>query len=101
MKLKPDEFWGLTYVEICDLLEAFVAEEERQDDIVNQRLSWQTALIMNSSGNLRKQVKPTDLYRPKYMEGQQEDTSQKVVKKFTSKEEKTKYLEELKSKFDK
>lgn len=28
-----------------------------------QQLAWQTALIMNSSGNYKKQIKPSQLYQ--------------------------------------
>lgn len=29
-----------------------------------QKLAWQTALLMNSTGNFKKKIKPSDLYTP-------------------------------------
>ena len=37
--------------------------EEEQIDIKMQMLAWQTALLMNSTGNYKKKVKPEDLYK--------------------------------------
>jgi hypothetical protein len=98
--LRPDEFWNLTLVEFMDLLDAFVFEERRQDDMKNQRVAWQTAHIMNSSGNYKKRIKVTDLYKP--MDDRQEErVEQDVVKRFESPEEKEEYLKNLMSKFGK
>lgn len=38
-------------------------EEEEQDEKM-QMLAWQTALLMNSTGNYKKKIKPKDLYTP-------------------------------------
>lgn len=38
-------------------------EEEQQDEQM-QILAWQTALLMNSSGNFKKKIRPKDLYTP-------------------------------------
>lgn len=100
MKLKPDEFWNISLIEFNDMLEAFVEEEKRQDDMENQRVSWFTAHIMNSSGNYKKRIKPTDLYKPIYF-NEQEDEKQNVVKRFESQEQKEEYLKNLLKKFGK
>lgn len=100
MKLKPDEFWNLSVVEFFDMLEAFVEEEKRSDDMENQRTSWAVAHIMNSSGNYKKRIQPTDLYKPlNYVEETEEE--QKVVERFESKKAKEEYLQNLFAKFGK
>lgn len=39
------------------------AEQEAFDEKM-QMMAWQTALLMNSTGNFKKKIKPTDLYTP-------------------------------------
>ena len=39
------------------------AEQEEVDNQM-QMLAWQTALLMNSTGNFKKEIKPSDLYTP-------------------------------------
>jgi hypothetical protein len=99
LKLKPDEFWNLTLFEINEMLEAFVAEEQRQDDMENQRVSWFTAHIMNSSGNYKKRIQPTDLYKP--MAQRELEEKQNIVERFESPEQKEEYLNRLMKKFGK
>jgi hypothetical protein len=98
--LKPDEFWNLTLFEINEMLEAFVEEERRQDDMENQRVSWFTAHIMNSSGNYKKRIQPTDLYKPMAYK-EQEKEKQEIVERFKSPEQKEEYLKNLIRKFGK
>lgn len=43
---------------------SFIKAEEEYFDLKMQMLSWQTALLMNSTGNFKKKIKPDDLYRP-------------------------------------
>lgn len=102
MRLKPDEFWSLTPFEIMDMIEAVVFEEQRQDDMLNQRVAWQTAHIMNSSGNYKKTIKPEDLYVPLDSRIKKEKPQeQKIIKRFDSKEQKEEYLNNLMQKFGK
>lgn len=89
----------MTLLEINEMLEAFIAEEQRQDDVISQRLAWQTSHLMNSTGNYKKRIRPTDLYRPKYLNDSEPE--QETVKRFNSKEEKEKYLKDLMKKFGK
>ncbi|MCU9811295.1 MULTISPECIES: hypothetical protein [Paraclostridium] len=46
------------------MVESYVAY--REDDIDNkmQILAWQTSIIINCMGTLKKKVKPEDLYKP-------------------------------------
>lgn len=41
-----------------------IRKENEDFDINMQMLAWQTALLMNSSGNYKKRIKPSDLYSP-------------------------------------
>lgn len=82
------------------MLEALVEEERRQDDMQNQRTSWAVSHIMNSSGNYKKRIQPTDLYKPlSYVEEQEE--KQNIVTRFESPEHKEEYLKNLMNKFGK
>lgn len=78
------------------MLEAFSKEEQRRDDIENQRLSWIAAHLMNASGNYKRRIIPTDLYEPIDQKGKKD-----AVERFASKEEKEAYLQKLKEKFGK
>lgn len=41
-----------------------------------QRLAWQTAYLMNATGNFKKNIKPTDLYQSVFdRDEDQEDLS--------------------------
>ncbi len=41
-----------------------------------QRLAWQTAYLMNATGNFKKNIKPTDLYQSVFDKDEdQEDLS--------------------------
>lgn len=82
-------------------MEAFAEEEKRQDDVENQRFAWQTAHLMNATGNYKKAIKPTDLYKPLDYTEEQATNRQKIVQRFDSKESKEAYLDKLKNKFKK
>jgi hypothetical protein len=69
--------------------------------MLNQRASWVTAHIMNSSGNYKRRIKPTDLYKPMAHQEQEQVEQQEVVKRFDSPEQKTEYLQNLMKKFGK
>jgi hypothetical protein len=99
--LKPDEFWELSLSEFMDLLEAFVEEERRQDDATNQRVAWQTAHLMNATGNYKKRIKADDLYKPMDSREPEQEVKQKVVERFETPEDKEEYLKNLMSKFGK
>jgi hypothetical protein len=100
LKLKPDEFWNLTLIELNDMLDAFAFEERRQDDMLNQRIAWQTSHIMNASGNMKKRIKPTDLYKP-LEASEDEEPQQNIVKRFETPQDKEEYLNNLMEKFGK
>ncbi|MGG3561650.1 hypothetical protein ABES03_08600 [Neobacillus rhizosphaerae] len=81
------------------MLEAFVEEEKRQDDMQNQRVSWFTSHLMNASGNYKKRIQPTDLYKP--MDYREEQGNSNIVKRFESPSQKEEYLKQLMMKFGK
>lgn len=44
-----------------------LAHKEAEEEMFDKemiKLSWQTALLMNSTGNYKKKIKPEDLYVP-------------------------------------
>lgn len=45
------------------ILAQIKVEEENLDEQM-QIIAWQTALLMNSTGNYKKKIKPQDLYTP-------------------------------------
>ena len=48
---------------LCDIITSFMKVEEEKIDVEMQMLAWQTALLMNSTGNYKKKIKPEDLYK--------------------------------------
>lgn len=91
----------MTFPEFSDMLEGFMFEERRQDDVLNQRTAWQTAHVMNATGKLRSRVKPDDLYTPMSSQPEKEpDDQPNIITRFDSKEAKEKYLEDLQKKFE-
>jgi hypothetical protein len=37
-------------------------EQQMQSELEYERTAWFTSLLMNSSGNMKKNIKPSDLY---------------------------------------
>jgi hypothetical protein len=84
------------------MLSALVHEEKRQDDMLNQRVAWQTAHLMNATGNYKKKIKVEHLYKPmSEQEEQEESPKQNIVERFETKEDKEEYLKNLMKKFGK
>jgi hypothetical protein len=88
----------MNLTELMDMIEARVWAENRDSDLDTQRVAWQTAHLMNATGNFKKKIMPTDLYNPMddSVEGEE-----KVVKQFESTEQKEDYLQDLMKKFGK
>lgn len=55
--------------------------EEESFNIKMQMLAWQTSLLMNSTGNYKKKIKPTDLFSPEERETVEENISEDDKKK--------------------
>lgn len=60
--LKPSEVYSMELLHLGDIITSFMKVEEEKIDIEMQMLAWQTALLMNSTGNYKKKIKPEDLY---------------------------------------
>lgn len=43
---------------------AHMRKEKEIFDLNMEMLAWQTALLMNSTGNYKKKISPSDLYNP-------------------------------------
>lgn len=61
------------------LLKAEIDRELHQYDIDMKKLAWQTAYLMNATGNYKKPVKPEKLYQS--ILEQPKDTEEKEEKK--------------------
>lgn len=78
------------------MIQAQIRNDEETFDMNMQMLAWQTALLMNSTGNFKKKIKPSDLYSSDYAESkEQESVSNEDVS-----EVKKKLQEELLSTFN-
>lgn len=64
MGLKPWELYDLDLSILGEMILANMKVEEESFDTKMQMVAWQTALLMNSSGNFKKKIKPEDLYTP-------------------------------------
>jgi hypothetical protein len=89
--LKPDEFWNLTYAELNEMLEYYLEEEKLVIEREQYLVAWQTALLMNATGNYKRTITPEKLL------GKNKNKSPEV--KEIDREEKEKKLQELMSKF--
>lgn len=55
---------------------AHMRKEKEIFDLNMEMLAWQTALLMNSTGNYKKKISPSDLYNPDDVaEAEQENIS--------------------------
>lgn len=62
--MKPDELYKIELNCLGEMIISHTRKEEEDFDLKMQLLAWQTALLMNSTGNYKKKIKPTDLYSP-------------------------------------
>lgn len=88
--MKPDEFWAMGVVDFLDLANAQYRQEEELWDREYQKTAWQTALLMNSTGNYgKKQIKPEQLYKSPFAEKQNNtgSTKKKVDKQYVAQEQ--------------
>lgn len=77
---RPDEIWTLSAREVVDLFEAHIEVTNEVMDREYQRTAWFTALLMNASGNMKKNIKPDKLYVP--MEKQKKAKAVDVQKQY-------------------
>ena len=64
MRIKPWELYELDLVILGEMIVACMRAEEEAFDMQMQITAWQSALLMNSTGNFKKKIKPEDLYTP-------------------------------------
>lgn len=62
--MKPWELYELDLYCLDEMIASQIRKNNEEFDIKMQMLAWQTALLMNSSGNYKKRIKPSDLYSP-------------------------------------
>lgn len=60
--MKASELFNTDLAALKDYIIAHIKAEEDELDKQMQVIAWQTALLMNSTGNYKKSIKPTDLY---------------------------------------
>lgn len=78
------------------MIQAQIRNDEETFDMNMQMLAWQTALLMNATGNFKRKIKPSNLYSSDYAESkEQESVSNEDVS-----EVKKKLQEELLSTFN-
>lgn len=77
------------------MLDAVNKDEADKFKAHQQLIAWQTSLLMNATGNYKKQIKPSDLL-PK----EEEKPDGKGVNRL-DRDEKNKRLEDLMNKFEK
>jgi hypothetical protein len=82
------------------MVNAKLYQDGIENDLAMQRLSWQTAHIMTSSGNYKSGVDPKKLYKPLFDDdGTYIEEKEGSVKQIT-KEERDQKLKELFAKFN-
>lgn len=84
---------GIT--DFFDLANAQHRAEEEEWDRELQRTAWSTALLMNATGNYKKQIKPEALYQSPFETTNNGSTSKKVDTQYVVDEQ-----EKLKKLFD-
>jgi hypothetical protein len=87
--LRPKELYSLEPVELYEMVEAYTIARNEEFKVDMQKLAWQTSIIINCMGTLKKKIKPTDLFNPD--EG---EDNQKGIKS-VDKDEHKKLQEEL------
>jgi hypothetical protein len=92
-KLRPKELYSLEPVELYEMVEAYTLARNEEFTTDMQKLAWQTSIIINCMGTLKKKIKPTDLFNP-----DREDDSPKGIKS-VDKEEHKKLQDDLLNSF--
>ena len=94
LRLSYSDFWGITLEELVTMYQAVSKDEKDKFEADHQLTAWQTALLMNATGNFKKKIKLTDLIGEKE-EKKKPDAEVTEI----NREEKNRKLSELKSKF--
>lgn len=63
-KMSHDELYEMDVQILGEMFRAVISMDDRKLDLDMQKLSWQTAILMNATGNYKSPVEPEDLYTP-------------------------------------
>lgn len=67
-------------IDFMDMTTAIADYDEEQIDFAFTVRAWQTALLMNATGNFKKKIKSTDLYEsPVRQEGKSKKANKQYV----------------------
>ncbi|CUB09213.1 hypothetical protein BN2127_JRS1_00997 [Bacillus cereus] len=94
MKLKPNEFWNLTLSELVEMIRYHNKEETKKVEREEYTIAWQTALLMNATGNYKRAITPEKLLGLDKEGNKKSGSTTKV-----NKEDKNSKLSSLKEKF--
>lgn len=64
LNFKPQELLDLDPIIFCEMVESKLKVIKEENEMDMQKLAWQTSIIINCMGTLKKKIKPTDLYNP-------------------------------------
>jgi hypothetical protein len=85
----------LHIADFLEMAQAVARRVERERDWQMQVVAWQTAHLINYSGNVKRPVKPTKLYKSIYDRRKDAENSRRVNKEYVYAEQ-----AKLKEKFD-
>lgn len=95
LKLKPNEFWKLTFSELLEMMRYHNEEEAKKIEREEFLIAWQTALLMNATGNYKRAITPEKLLGLDKNGDKKQGETTKV-----NRDEKNKKLSNLKEKFN-
>lgn len=98
-RLSPDEFWDMGIKDFYDMIVSYSKVKQKEVDLTMQQIAWQTSLLMNSSGNYKKKIKPEDLYKISDPEEEKQKPNKEPIK--YSKEESKEHFNNLLKKMGK
>lgn len=76
------------------MVEAVMTDEKDKIEVQQQLMAWQTSLLMNATGNFKKQIKPEDLF------SKEKDADLPKGVNRIDRDEKNRKIEELQEKFN-
>ncbi|PFW43802.1 hypothetical protein [Priestia megaterium] len=100
LSLSPKALFELTLVELFDMVKAYYKQRERVMDEKMMILAWQTSHIMNSSGNYKKAIKPSDIYSSIFDEKEEKKQGGSNELRPIDRDEKNAQLAALQEKFN-
>lgn len=78
--MKPEELYSIDLLILSDIIQCYIKAENEAFDQKMQMLAWQTSLLMNSTGNYKRSIKPQDLYTPmEQVESEENEKSKEAL----------------------